>query len=162
MNNAEFTKKVSTIKRHSEGLANDIHSCAMYALEQVNVHGNTDPCNRLVSALHHSQRKQALVAWFEDISKGVLQEDKTFKYSKGKKIVILVKGEKVEYSDNDAIIFGDNNPYFDYTHEQKPPTSFDVLKAVEAMLKKIERYTTEGKQVDHYELKEKLAALIEA
>jgi len=161
MNNAEFTKKLSTIKRHSEGLANDVHSCAMFSLEQVNIHGNTDPMNRMLGVLHQSQRKQALVVWFEDLSKGVLQKDKTFKYSKGKAITVLDQGEKVEYTPEDAIVFGDANPYYDYTHEVKPPSSFDVLKAVESMLKKIERYTMEGKQVNHYELKEKLAALIE-
>ena len=162
MNNAEFNKKVSTIKRHSEGLANDVHECAMFALEQANMYGNTDPANKLISALHHSQRKQALVAWFEDLSKAILQEDKTLKYSKGKQIAILIAGNKTEFTPEEAIVYGDSNPYYDYTHEQKPPTSFDVLKSVEALIRKIERYTTEGKQVDHYELKEKLAALVPA
>lgn len=159
---AEFNKNVSLIKRHSADLASLVHSCAMFALEQVNLNGNTDPMNQLVSALHHSQRKQALVAWFEDHSMANLQEDKTFKFSKNKKIVMYVQGKATEFTIDEAIVHGDEFPYFDYTKESKPSTSFDVLKAVESLLRKIETKSAAGIQVDHYELKDKLAALIPA
>lgn len=157
---AEFKKNVSLIKRHSSNLAALIHSCAMFALEQVNIEGNSDPMNQLVSALHHSQRKQALVAWFEDHSKANLQEDKTFKYNKNKKIIMYVQGKATEFEIDEAIVHGEEFPYYDYTKESKPSTSFDVLKAVEALLRKIETKSASGIQVDHYELKEKLALLV--
>ena len=158
---AEFQKNVNTIKHSSENLANLIHESAMYALEQINLHGNTNPVNVLIPALHHSQRKQALVTWFEDHCLAVRQEDKTFKASKQKKIIILDKdGNKVEYTADEAIVHADENPYYDYTKETKPASSFDILKAVQSLLHKIETKTASGIQVDHYELKAKLAELV--
>lgn len=158
---AEFYKNVNTIRCSSVALAELIHSCAMFALEHCNVHGNTDPINQLIPALHHSQRKQSLVTWFEDHSMAVLQEDKTFKASKYKKIIVLHKdGTKEEFTPEEAIVSGDMNPYYDYTKESKPATSFDILKAVASLLHKIETKTAAGVAVEHYELKAKLEALL--
>ena len=159
----QFNKGVENLAKDTKTIADKIHSFSMFALEQCNVHGNTDPMNKLIGALHHSQRKQALVAWFKDLSLAVMQEDKTFKYSKGKTIALITsEGDKVEYSPTDAIVYADDHPYYDYTVESKPPSSFDMLKAIEALIKRASKYTEEGKTVEHLELKAALEALVPA
>lgn len=84
LNEKQFKSAVSSIKKNSEKLAGTIHACGLYALSQ-SFNGNPNQAKELVTALHKSQRAEALKKWL--INFGCLKWDslqKQMAYSKKK------------------------------------------------------------------------------
>lgn len=149
----QFDKNVKTIKATGEKLDNLIHESALFALEQINKHGNNGAANRLLAVINKGTRKEALYVWFNDFGKCKRNKDNTLEY---KDKAIYWEGEKIDVEQ--ALVVADENPFFDYTKEITPASSYDVMKGIKTILKRAEKMKTDGKTIEHAEL---LAALKE-
>lgn len=152
-----FDKKISIIKRIGETSDKMIHSAGMYALEQVNTHGNTNPMNRLVSALGKSMRKEALILWFVDYGKVQRNnEDKTLSYSKNKVLKFSFDTNRpspngTEVSGADALVFAEEMPFYDYSKEKVPASVYDVNKGILSLIRNAQAAVKNGKKTEHLE-----------
>lgn len=156
MDKKQFEKNVATIAEMGKAANDLIHNSAMFALEQVNTHGNSNFANQLVSALSASMRKEALFVWFNDFGMVKRTKENTFEYNGKKKL--LLDGEEI--SAIDVLPFADEQPFYDYTKEIKPASVYDVQKAVASILKRASKFNKEGKQVEHAELLAKLSEIL--
>jgi len=155
----QFNSNVKGIKVASA--KNDVllHECAMFALEQINLHGNNGPMNQLKSALGKAHRGEALVVWFLD--HGLCKRDtknNILVHSSGKKIKI--DGEEV--SVEGALILADEKPFYTYTKETTPATVLDIEKAVQSLLARIANASKNGIKIEHAELKAQLETMVPA
>ena len=87
-------------------------------------HGDTTRLTALVSGLHHSARKQGIVAWLNEFmpvtDEGVNAKDGTMKLLKGR------KPEDFRIDDAEEL------PYWDFT-EEKVPEEYDLNKLLGAL-----------------------------
>lgn len=154
----QFDKTIKTINQMGLKMDDMLHECAMFALEQINKHGNNGPVNRLLGALNKSTRKEALYVWFNDFGLCKRNKDNTLEYKGTKKL--YWEGEVI--SIDDALILADEKPFFNYTKEIPPASSYDVMKGIKSILKRADKMSKEGKTIEHKELLEQLKAFIPA
>lgn len=152
----QFDKNIKAIKATGAKMDELIHTCAVFAVEQLNLHGNNGAANRLLGALNKSSRKEALYTWFNDFSLSKRDKDQTLSYRKDKKL--SMDGEDI--TPQQAIDFADATPFYDYTKEITPASSYDVVKGIKAILSRAKKMTKEGKTVEHAELLAKLEAFV--
>lgn len=155
----QFSKNVKAIKAMGAKADTLIHESAMFALEQVNKHGNSNFVNQLTSALSASMRKEALVVWFLDF--GMVKrnsKDNTLEYA-GKK-ELKIDGEVI--SGLDILPYADEHPFYSYTKEIAPASVYDVQKAILSIVRRASKFNKDGKTVEHAELLAKLGELIPA
>jgi len=155
----QFQKNVKAIATMGKKADTLIHESAMFALEQVNVHGNSNFVNQLTSALSASMRKEALVVWFLDF--GMVRrntKDNTLEYA-GKK-ELKIDGEVI--SGTDILPYADDQPFYTYTKEIAPASVYDVQKAILSIMKRAAKFNKDGKPVEHSELLAKLSEMIPA
>ena len=151
---------IATLKKDGAKLDALIQATALYAIDQINRHGQTTPVNQLLGALNKSARKEALVIYIRDHAKATLNKNKVFEYRKDKKLFdTTVKVGKVEVTIEQALENADSKPFYDYSKEVIPSTSMDALASMESLLKRIQSFTGE---VKHKELATELAKVIES
>lgn len=155
MNAAQFKKSLASIKK-GQSRFTMIHEAACFALEQINQHGQTTPANQLLGVMHKADRVEALKTWFKDFGKCKENKDGSMEYSHKKDI--FIEGEKV--SNEDALAVATETPYFDLTKEIKPASSYDVMKGLQAVLKRAKSTSAKGLTVEHVELLDKIKALV--
>ncbi len=156
MNQKEFDVAVALVKSTGEKMDGMLHECALYSLEQMNLHGNNGAANRLLGAVNKSVRKEALFVWFNDFGMCKRQKDNTLVYA-GKK-VLSWEGETIQ--GEEVIILADENPFYDYTKEIKPASSYDVMKGIKSILARASKMQQKGLTVEHAELVATLQALV--
>ena len=155
-----FKRTLLSIKTADGKKATLSHACALFALEQAVVHGNSNFMNELMGALHVSSRVQSLKAWFLHYGKGIvhLDKDKSLK-AKGPK--------KDEIRTMPANIL----PFWEFTKEESGEVQalkIDVQTQVKALIVRIrgniKKATDEGRPVDvtSGEMLEKLEGLLVA
>lgn len=155
-----FKRTLLSIKTADGKKAVLSHACALFALEQAVIHGNSNFMNELMGALHVSSRVQSLKAWFLHYGKGIvhLDKDKSLK-AKGPK--------KDEIRTMPANIL----PFWELTKEESGEVQalkIDVQTQVKALIGRIrgniKKATDEGRPVDvtHGEMLEKLEGLLVA
>lgn len=154
----QFDKTIKTINQMGLKMDTMLHECAMFALEHINKHGNNGPVNRLLGAINKSTRKEALYVWFNDFGLCKRNKDNTLEYKGNKKI--YSEGEVITI--DDALVLADEKPFYEYTKEIAPASSYDVMKGIKAILKRAKKMETEGKTIEHKELLEQLRAFIPA
>lgn len=159
MEQKQFDKAIVQIKTNGAKLDAMLHECAMFALEQINAHGNNGPVNKLLGAINKSTRKEALYTWFNDFGLCKKNKDNTLSYSKDKK---LKDKEGVIITANDAMLLADETPFYNYTKEITPASSYDVDKAIASILKRAASFAKEGKVVQHQEKLDALKELLPA
>jgi len=153
----QFDKNVKAIKTNGAKLDTLIHESAVFAVEQLNLHGNNGAANRLLSALNKSSRKEALYVWFNDFALCKRNhKDNTLEYAKNKKLF----NDGVECTGEDAVLLADASPFYDYTKEIAPASSYDVMKGIKAILNRAKKMYADGKTVEHEEMLATLKALI--
>lgn len=163
MDAKQFKKNIGLIKKGAARF-DMIHQCAVFALNQINgkdektgsPYGQTTPANELLSCMHKADRIEALKTWFHDFGKVVTVKDGTLKYSDKKEI--FFDGEKIEPMQ--AIDYAEATPYFDYTKEIKPASSYDVMKGLKNILTRVKAMKTKGGTVEHEEMIAKIVSLI--
>lgn len=156
MNQKEFDVAVALVKSTGEKMDGMLHECALYSLEQMNLHGNNGAANRLLGAFNKSSRKEALFVWFNDFGMCKRSKDNTLVYA-GKK-VLSWEGETIQ--GEEVIILADENPFYDYTKEIKPASSYDVMKGIKSILARASKMQQNGLTVEHAELVATLQALV--
>lgn len=157
MDTKQFNKALVTIKKGASRFTL-IHDAAMFAAEQINKHGQTTPANQLLSVMHKADRVEALRVWFNDFTKANNTKEGTLKYSDKKELAW--DGEPIGA---DAILdIADGLPYYEYSHEIKPASTYDIQKAVAQILKRAAKFKNDGKNVEHEELIEKLRSFVPA
>lgn len=155
----QFDKSIKAIKTNGAKLDATIHACAVFAVEQLNIHGNNGAANRLLGALNKSSRKEALFTWFNDFAMCKRNhKDNTLEYSKNKKL----SHEGIDIEPAHAVDLADATPFYDYTKEITPASSYDVVKGIKAILSRAKKMSKEGKTVEHSELLAKLEAFVPA
>jgi hypothetical protein len=159
MDMKQFDKSIKAIKTNGAKLDTAIHQCAVFSVEQLNMHGNNGAANKLLSALNKSSRKEALFTWFNDFSMSKRNhKDNTIEYSKNKKLSF----DGVDISPANAVDLADANPFYEYTKEITPASSYDVIKGIKAILSRAKKMAKDGKTVEHSELLAKLEAFVPA
>lgn len=128
------SKNILAIKSNGAKLDQLIHSTGMYAIYHASMHGNTQPLNKLVSALNKSTRTEAFKVWVRDHSKVVEKKDGTFEYRKDRKLYDE-QGKIIEIEQ--ALELANVTPFFEYTKESKPVSQVDVLSRIESLIKLI-------------------------
>ena len=155
----QFDKNIKAIKSTGGKLDALIHESAVFAVEQLNLHGNNGAANRLMSALNKSSRKEALYVWFNDFALCKRNhKDNTLEYAKNKKLIL--DGQPI--AAEDMILVADATPFYDYTKEIAPASSYDVMKGIKAILNRAKKMHADGKTVEHEEMLATLKTLIPA
>lgn len=156
MDMKQFDVKIKAIKTTGEKIDNMLHECAMFSLSQLNMHGNNGVANRLLGALNKSTRKEALFVWFNDFGKCTRDKTNTLNYQ-GKK-VLAWEGE--EQTQENMLVLADENPFYEYTREIKPASSYDVMKGIKSILARANKMQLNGLTIEHAELINNLKALV--
>lgn len=156
MDQKQFDVAVALVKSTGEKMDGMLHECAMFSLEQLNLHGNNGAANRLLGAFNKSSRKEALFVWFNDFGMCKRAKDNTLVYAGKKKLF----WEGQEITATDILVFADENPFFDYTKEIKPASSYDVMKGIKSILSRASKMQQNGLTVEHAELVASLQALV--
>lgn len=157
LNAAQFKKSLANLKKGQKRFA-DIHEAALFALFQINNHGQTTPANQLVAVLHKGDRVEALKTWFHDFGKCKELKDGTIEYVHKREI--FIDGE--ETTPEEAQAAAEAMPYYEYTKETKPASSYDVMKGIKSILSRAKAMQGKGLSVEHSELLETLASLVPA
>lgn len=151
----QFDKTLKTIQATGAKMDTMLHECAMFALEQINKHGNNGPVNRLLGAINKSTRKEALYVWFNDFGKCKRNKDNTLDY---KDKSLYLDGDKADIEA--VMIAADETPFYSYTKEIAPASSYDVMKGIKTILKRAEKMKVDGKTIEHADLLETLKGLL--
>ena len=69
LNEKQFNAALATIKKSAEVLAQSIHEAGMFAIAQVNEHGNWYFGNRLIEAMGRKHDAQRVVTWLTHFGK---------------------------------------------------------------------------------------------
>lgn len=146
---AELPKAIESIQRRGVALDNDIHVAACSALALLADHNDTTWVNRLYLALAKGTRKQALTSWL--LTYGALIAN--VGDNKAEQPFSFTKDKPSRLSEGQA------DPWFDHKPDPKPDEVFDIMAAVQAVLKKAKGTKAELK---HAELLAPLAAMVEA
>jgi len=158
---AVFKNNVNLIKTQGAKIDNALHEGGLYAINQVNLHGNTNAINKLLGAMNKSGRKEAFITWLRDHAMIRMNKLNQAEYVKGRKIYGLdtkaFEGEVAEINEK-ALNKANAIPFWNYTKESKPMSSFDVLSRLESLYKSATSF--EG-VVEHKELISNIAMLIE-
>ena len=158
MDQKQFDVAVALVKSTGEKMDGMLHECAMFSLEQLNMHGNNGAANRLLGAFNKSSRKEALFVWFNDFGMCKRAKDNTLVYAGKKKLTW--EGTPVNNLD-ELLIIADENPFYDYTKEIKPASSYDVMKGIKSILSRASAMQQKGLPVEHAELVTFLQNLVE-
>lgn len=141
-NDKEFGKRLTKISKQSDLLADDIHIAGLYALSQVNIHGQPSSAVRLIEAMGKKHDKVRVMKWLIHFGK-LTVKDKVLVYKKRKDI----NPETVDAWAAKA----DAMPYWELTAQQEMTVTYDYYKMIESVLNKrkgIPELTSKGKQVD--------------
>ena len=137
-----FKKVLKTITKEADSMADDIHNAGMYALHQVNIHGNWHFSNQLILAMGRKHDKKRVIAWLTFFGKLSNTKDKGLVFRKRKDIV----PETVEAWLKRA----DESPYWEHTPQEEAPFTVDYLSMLLSILHKHKMAITlesEGKPV---------------
>lgn len=149
---ADITKAIASIKARGAKLDADIHQAGVSVLAHAAAHGDTTLCDKLVHAMPKGARKLALVEWmlaYGTIAKLDPKQDKAA-IADGR----LFKLDKTRSLQQDEAIA---KPWADFKPEPDVLTAFDAGAAVAAVLKRLNKATT-----DKLNIKNKAEALREA
>jgi len=161
----KFNKQLSIIKRIGKTGDELIHSAGLYAMEQVNLHGNKTPANQLLSVLGKNVRKEALITWFIDYGKVQRNnENNTLEYVKGKELKFSFETNRPSptgtiVTPEEALLFAEEMPFYDYTKEKKVSSIYDVNAAILQLFRNAKAAPLKGKRVEHGEKIEQLKTL---
>lgn len=142
----ELVKLIEGIASRGKRLDSDIHLAGLSCLAHLDKHGDIGQVNRLYLALGKGARKAALTSWFLAYGSVVANDDKAtkteapFKFTKEK--ATNVEGAMAD-------------PWYDHKPDQAPDEVFDLMKAVEQIIKK-----AAGKQLVHGEILTGLQGLV--
>lgn len=143
----ELGKFIDGIANRAKRMDSDIQLAGLSSLAHLKAHGDIGFVNRLFLALGKGHRKAALTSWFLTYGSivandGADKKEKPFVFSRE-------RGTDVEAASQD--------PWFDHKPEPAPDETFDVLAALEAVLKR-----AKGKELMHGNLLAGIQGLIVA
>lgn len=147
---AELGAVIDSIAKRGKKLDQDIHVAACSAIAIKGEAGDTMFINRLYLALSAGARKVALTDWLL-VYGGVVANDGSSGKPKNEQPFLHTKEKAVRLEEGMA------DPWYDHKPDPKPDEVFDIMAAVNAILKK-----AKGKELQHAELLAPLAALVEA
>jgi len=141
-NEKMFNSTIKAIKTLSENLADDIHDAGLFALTQVNEHGNDGFCVRLVEAMGKKHDAQRVVNWLVRFGK-VGVKDGHIIYKNRKDITPETLPAWIEKAEA--------TPYWELTPQKKLIERVDYLASLAAIIHKhkaMEKKAAEGAQVE--------------
>ena len=137
-----FNNAIKQIKGQSENLAQAIHDAGLFAIAQVNEHGNDGFGVRLIDAMGKKHDTQRVVNWLVKFGK--------FGVKNG---VLIYKNRKDILPENlpTWIENADKTPYWELTPQKKIVEKVDYLAMVASIIKrhqKVEKDNLEGKEIE--------------
>lgn len=145
---SELVKFIESIATRGKKLDSDIQLAGLSCLQHLKDHGDIGQVNRLYAALGKGARKSALTSWLLSYGQIVPNMDKAtikdapFKFDKGSEKATNVEGAQAD-------------PWYDHKPDQEPDEVFDLMKAVEQIIKK-----AAGKQLVNGEMLTGLQGLV--
>lgn len=131
-NAAETDKLITSIAKAGKKLDADIQRAALGALAQVGEHRNTTLVNRLYLSLSAGTRKAALTGWLLQFGSlvandGDNKKEQPFKFNAEK--ATNMAGAQAQ-------------PWFDFAPDKDPDQVFDVVAALNSLLRKAGKATS--------------------
>ena len=136
-----FKKVLVRITKNADILAQDIHIAGLYALSQVNIHGQVSAGLRLIDAMGKKHDKVRVLKWLIKFGKFAVK-DGVLVYKKRKDI----NPESVEAWQEKA----NATPYWELTAQTELTVTYDYYKLIEGILNKrknVPNVIADGKQV---------------
>lgn len=149
LNETQLAAAITSIKGRAAKLDNDIQVAALSAAHIFAENGNVMYINTLFKALGKGARHAAMTEWLTAFA-GVSANDK-----EGKDVTPFVKDRNKQVD----LVKGAATKWFDMKPSPKPDDVMDYLALAMAMLK---RKPKEGQEVAHIEVRDQLAAIVEA
>lgn len=156
INDTQAKRNILSIKASGARMDTMLHVTGLYCINQVNEHGNTTPMNKLIGAIGKNTRKEAFITWLRDHSKVVSLKTGVLEYRKDRK---LYDANGIECNNEVALEKAESVPFWDYTKEVKPVSSYDVLTRLESLLKSAKGFVGD---VKHAELLATLQVIVDA
>lgn len=158
LNEKGFNGAIKTIKATGEKFAEAVHDAGIFAIAQVNEHGNDGFGQRLMEAVGKKHDRQRIANWLMKFGK--------FGVKNG---VLVYKARKdITPANMDAMLEQANNmPYWELTPEKKLTETVNYLQLLKGIVNKhktAQAKQAEGKQVDelHLEVLAKLEKVLES
>lgn len=129
---ADFEKAIAAVAASGKKLDKEIQRIGLSALNHNAEHKDPVYVNRLYKALASGHRKTALVQWFLTFGSLVANTDSVSK----KELPFLSTKDKTT-----DLVAATASPWFDFAPDPAPDVVFDVKKAINGILAKIERNT---------------------
>lgn len=122
-----FNKNLKAISTSAESLAKLIHESAMYALSQVNIHGNDGFAVRLVEAMGRKHDVERVEKWFCYYGKLGMKAGK----------LVFRKNKKIQPETIDAIMAeAAATPYWELNPQRHNVQSIDYLSLLAGIIKR--------------------------
>lgn len=141
-NEKQFANEVKKISNMGEKLAESIHEAGLFALQQVNTHGNDGFAVRLIEALGKKHDKVRVMKWLCTFGKLGTKDG----------ILVYRKRKDIDAENLDAWLEKANSiPYWELTPQAEFHFKVDylsILKGALAKHKKAVALADEGKQVE--------------
>lgn len=123
---------IKSINTRRAKLADDIQKAALSVANHAHLHGDITLLASLAQAVGNGMKATALKLWLLDYAPVSWDsKDKAFKYSKAKR----VEGEELTKTLESAAM----KPWYDYQTEKKVEEFTDVMKGIEALLRKVSK-----------------------
>lgn len=129
-NVAKIKTQIKSINTNRAKLVDSIQKCALSVANHAHLHGDVTLINSLAQAVGNGMKATALKLWLLDYAPVTWSsEEKSFAYSKGKRL----DGEQLEANMTAAA----GKFWYDYKTEKAVEEFTDVVKGVEALLRKL-------------------------
>lgn len=142
MNEAQFNTSLTIIKEQGEKFAAAIHESGLFALSQVNEHGNSGFAVRLLEAIGTKHAAKRVQHWLVTYGKLTIKE---------KKLVYLKRQDITEANLDAWLEKADKTPYWELKAEADIKTSLDFAAMLGSIIRqatKAEKAKAEGKEVE--------------
>lgn len=142
LNEKTFNQAIKTISAMGEKFAETIHEAGMFAIAQVNEHGNDGFGVRLIEAMGKKHDRQRVVNWLVHFGK--------FGVKNG--VLVYKQRRDINPENYDAILEKANNtPYWELTPEKKLVERVDYLAMLKGIVnrhKTMQKKASEGAKVE--------------
>ncbi len=142
MNEAQFNTSLTIIKEQGEKFAAAIHESGLFALAQVNEHGNSGFAVRLLEAIGTKHAAKRVQHWLITFGKLQVKEGK----------LSYLKRQDITETNLDVMLEkADKTPYWELKAEADVKTSLDFVALLHSIIRKAEKAEqakVEGKEVE--------------
>lgn len=142
----EIDKAIASIKSRGTKLDSMIQVVGLSIIAHVEAHGDTTLADRLFNAMPKGSRRNALAEWLIAFGKMRVLTKSNKDDAEAIKNGRVFAFDKTKTTDYDT---AKDTPWYDMRPEQEVSTAFDVQKAVQSLIKRIQAAKDNGLSMEH-------------